>query len=259
MTFLFELANFAVLAGVLVWLFFKPVRATIEGRQAALKGEAERAAADRAEAERIREEIDARRRGLAAELEQLRVQARVTADQQAAELIAVARAEADRQRLALGRELEAARLVQATPLALAVAAAVRESVASLLTRIQGPDLDRALIQAALRELGAQVSQQRSLGLLTVESAQPLDDEVRGELERTLGSTSSESPPRIEYHQIPELVGGLRLISDAGLVDASVTGLAAFAERSLRDRLMQSNHSGGLANHVALNAPPSSSQ
>jgi len=51
-TFLFEAANFLLLAAVLGWLFFRPVRDALERRRSELESEQRAATEARAEAER---------------------------------------------------------------------------------------------------------------------------------------------------------------------------------------------------------------
>ena len=71
-TFLFEAANFLLLAALLGWLFFRPVREVLERRRSELESE-QRAAADaRAEAERALGEARSRRAELEGSLEELR-------------------------------------------------------------------------------------------------------------------------------------------------------------------------------------------
>jgi F0F1-type ATP synthase membrane subunit b/b' len=75
-TFLFEMANFLLLAAVLGWLFFRPVRDALEKRRAGLEAEDREAAEKLAEAERLRAEAADRRSELEASLATLRASAR---------------------------------------------------------------------------------------------------------------------------------------------------------------------------------------
>ena len=79
-TFLFEAANFLLLAAVLGWIFFRPVRAAIERRRAALETERRDGERARADAERQLVEAEARRREVEASFAPLRAEARREAD-----------------------------------------------------------------------------------------------------------------------------------------------------------------------------------
>ncbi len=71
-TFLFEVANFLLLAGALGWLFFKPVRQALADHRAKFEADNLQAAESLAEAERLRQEISAARENLQAELNEQR-------------------------------------------------------------------------------------------------------------------------------------------------------------------------------------------
>jgi F0F1-type ATP synthase membrane subunit b/b' len=237
-TFLFEAANFLALAAVLGWLFFRPVQDTLEKRRAELEAERRQAAEKLAEAERRLAEIEAQRREFSASLDSLRVRAQEQAEKEAERIIAGARSEGQHERERIQTELAALRHAHARTVARDAAAAAREVVVRLLAHIGGPDLEPALVHAACRELRTLADRDHLVPAL-VEASRPLQDQTRALLAEALGCQPSELRDRV----VPELVGGVRVITNAGLVDASVAGLAAFAERALLARIDREEDGG----------------
>ena len=237
-TFLFEAANFLVLAVVLGWIFFRPVQAAIERRRSEL--EQERCCADalRAEAQRVLEEAEAHRRQIQASLDPLRAEARQEAERSAAQIVADARARADEQCARLVDELEALRRESARAIAGDAAAAAGTLVERLLAEIDGPDLDAALIRAACVRLAALPADGRA-GRVQIETARPLAADLRAAIVAALG-------PAAVLHErvVPDLGAGARIVTAAGLVDASASGIAGWAERELRPRLLHGGNTGG---------------
>ena len=237
-TFLFEAANFLVLAAVLGWLFFRPVQDALEKRRAELEAERRLAAEKLAEAERRLTEIEAQRHQFTASLDSLRVHAQEQAEREAERIIAGARAETQRERERMKAELTALRHAHTRTASRDAAAAAREVVVRLLAHIGGPDLEPALVHAACRELRT-LADRDHLAPALVEVSRPLQDETRALLAEALGCQPSEVRDRV----VPELVGGVRVITKAGLVDASVAGLAAYAERALLTRIDREEDGG----------------
>lgn len=230
-TFLFEAANFLVLAGVLAWIFFRPVRAAIEARRAALDAERREAAAALAEAQRRLDAAQARGRAAEAAAPALEAAARAEAERQAAAIVEAARAAAGRERARADAELSALRRHQGELAMRDVAAAVREVLVRLLARIEGPELDLALARAAAGELH-RLGPYDGDATLVIECARPLADDARALLASALGRAAADLVPRV----VPELVAGVRVVTPRGLVDASAAGLAAQVEAQLHARL-----------------------
>lgn len=234
-TFVFEAANFLILAAVLGWLLFRPVRQALASRRATLAQEAEDMTGKRAEVEQLQENIHQRAASLEAELDRMRHETLAAVQQEAERIRTEARAAAE-------RELEAARgrlahldAAQQERLVAAVASAAGAAVERLLQQIGGPDLDRGLAQAACRAL--QELDGKALGAVTVESAHPLDQETKTRLLDELG----EAARAVEFRISPTLGAGLRISTSRGLVDASAAGLAAFARRTLTEQLGTPQH------------------
>jgi F-type H+-transporting ATPase subunit b len=238
-TFLFEAANFLLLAVVLGWLFFRPVRNALERRRSELEGE-QRAAADaRAEAERALQHARGRRSELEGSLEELRERVQREAETESERLVETARAQMQRERETLKEELVSLRRAQARSLARDAAFAAKEIVVRLLEEMQGPDLEHTLLRAACREL----EKLRSTGPLApvvIESVRPLDNAALTALAEATGVAAADAAHRVD----PDLVAGLRVLTARGLVDASAAGLAAQAERVLVSHLDRENSSHG---------------
>lgn len=235
-TFLFEAANFVILAALLGWLLFKPVRAALERRQAEQARQAEETARKLSEADALNQEVRQRHRELEQELDQIRVATRTAAEKQAEEIRASARVAAQHEREAIERRLASLEHQQLERLADGVASAVCETTKRLLEQINGPELERGLVGAACRQL--QEFNKGSLGSVTVESAAPLPEELKAEIASALG----ESAKNAQYHTVPEIVAGVRIRTSEGLVDASATGMSRYAERVLSETLLPSNNS-----------------
>lgn len=230
-TFLFEVANFLLLAGLLGWAFFRPVRSALEKRRVNLE-EQQRAAEEKlAEAERLSAESAAQRSELESSLASLRERVRAEAERERSRLLDAAREQAQRERETLKAELAAVRRGQAKRIAEDAAEAAREIVVRLLERIDGPDLEQALLRAASHEL-AELATRGSLTPIIVESGKPLDPEALDTVARAAGTHAS----KIGQRQVAELGAGLRILTARGLVDASAAALAAHAERALVARL-----------------------
>jgi len=226
-TFLFEAANFLLLAALLGWVFFRPVRGALERRRAALEAEEREANERRAQAERVLAEAAARQSEFERSHASLRERVREEAELERSRVLAEAREQAQRERETLKAELAALRRGQARRIAADAAAAARGIVVRLLERIEGPDLEQALVAAASREF-AKLAAGGPVDPVIVESAGEPDPAVLDALARAAGVGGSEMSAR----QVPELGAGIRILTARGLVDASAAGLAAHAERAL---------------------------
>jgi F0F1-type ATP synthase membrane subunit b/b' len=229
-TFLFEAANFLLLAALLGWIFFRPVRDMLERRRTALEAEEREAAEQRALAERALAEAAARQSELERSHAALRERVREEAEREGSRVLDAAREQAQRERETLEAELAALRRGQAKRIAADAAAAARGTVVRLLEQIEGPDLEQALLAAAGREL-AKLAAGGTVDPLIVESAAALDSAALDALAQAAGVGGSEMSTR----RTPELGAGIRILTARGLIDASAAGLAAHAERMLMTR------------------------
>jgi F0F1-type ATP synthase membrane subunit b/b' len=232
-TFLFEAANFLVLAGALAWLFFRPVRDALERRRAEQQEQADDAAEKLAEAERMRSEIEQKRTSLEQQLEQQREQSQAAADRQAAQILHDARKTARRESQVAKRRLAHLERSQREHLARVIAETTGVTIDHLLRQIAHPDLDHVLTAVACREIRS--FDGNSLAPVRVESAHPLDQADLDALLAALGAAGESA----EFHVIEDLGMGLRVSTNRGLVDASSAGLATFAQHQL-DSQLESN-------------------
>jgi F0F1-type ATP synthase membrane subunit b/b' len=225
-TFLFETANFLVLAAVLGWLFFKPVRQALADRQAKFESETRLAAKKLAEAEQAQQEINATRANLQAELNEQRAREFASVKKQADELLDEARAIAKRES-DISRRL-AARMsdTQKETLAQVAAAAAGNTVGHLLEQIRGPELHAALVESACEQLRSLPKEE--ISPVKVESTQTLSTEQLSKLRDELGSAADGA----DFRTIDGLGAGIRISTGKGLIDASVSGLSQFARQSL---------------------------
>ena len=237
-TFLFEAANFLLLAAVLGWLFFRPVRDALERRRSDLESEQRAAAEARIDAEHALQDARARRSELEGSLEELRARARLEAETEREELLAAARAQTQRERDTLERELVSLRRAQAGSVARDAALAAREIVVRLFEAMEGPDLDSTLLKAACRAL-EKLRSSGPLAPVIIESVRPLDEVALAALAEAAGVSAADAAHRVD----PNLVAGCRVVTARGLVDLSAAGLAAEAERVLVSQLDREN-----ANH-----------
>jgi len=225
-TFLFEIANFAAFAALLSWLFFKPIRKALEDERAKSRRIEGEAAQKLSDAERLRTEMESKREALAGELDALRAKSREAASQEASQIVADARARADQERANVKRDSLNIERAQMARIAGAVAAATHATMGRFLQQMEGPELEQTLIKAVCRELAAFST--NSLAPVVIESAQPLDGAVRQSIDAALGAAAKSA----EFRVVPDLEGGLRISTAHGLIDASLTGLANFAEQAL---------------------------
>ena len=230
-TFLFETANFLLLAALLGWLFFRPVRGILERQRALLETERRETEESRGEARRELAEAQKLRAELEASLSGLRERGRQEAEREAAALLDSVRDQAGRERKALEAELVALRRGEARARSLDSVSAAREIVVRLLARIGGPDIDHALLRAACSEL-AQLAAGGRLDPVIVEAPSSLGTEALASLSEAAGI----APDRVGQRIVPELVAGVRIVTGRGLVDASVAGLAAQAEQAIVARI-----------------------
>lgn len=225
-TFAFEIANFVMLAGLLGWFFFKPVRNAIEQQQDEARQLEEQSKAKLAYAENIEKELNQKREHVSQELEEMRAAAKRSADREGEQIIAKARADAIEELAQLkGRKIQIEQ-AQARQLAKFISDKTTNVISKLLKDIDGPDLESALLQASIRQLEP-ISSSR-LAPVSVETATELDAESKIRLCEAIHQPQDS----VLFLVIPELIGGLRVSTSQGLVDASIAGLARYAEQEL---------------------------
>lgn len=229
-TFLFEAANFLVLAAVLGWLFFQPVRDAILRRSAALQQQSDDASKHLAEAQRLESEMELKLSDLETELDRRREQVKVAAEQQAELIVGNARETVRREMEISERHVDHLEQSKRANLARVIAETAGAAVNHLLRQLDQPDLDHALVAAACHEI--QLLDGNSLSPVRIETARPMDQSDRDALKEALGDAAESA----EFHVVDDLGIGLRITTNHGLVDVSAKGLSLFAEHQLSSRL-----------------------
>lgn len=221
--FLFEAANFLLLAAALGWLLFKPVRGALDRERERHAQEEEELKRLRSEAESQLKEAHAMREAADQEIADQRKELLESARKEAAQILEEARRTQAAERRTLERELAASRASEAAALSQVVGRMAGASVARLLADLEGPSLDLALVRAACTELLELPSSAR--GSAAVESAHPLDAESR----RLLAGAIGEG---FEERTVAELLAGVRVTTSAGQVDATALAVARQAARAV---------------------------
>ena len=221
--FLFESANFLLLAGGLGWALFKPVRKALADERTRHAQEREEVERLRAEAEALAEAAKQARAAADEELKARRKEVLDAAKAKAAALLEEARAAERTEREALRDELARTRQAEVAALADAVGRLAARSVSTLLQTLEGPSLDAALVRAACAELQGT----EPAAWVRVEAARPLDEAQRGWIAQALGQP-------FEVRVVPELGAGVRITTPAGQVDATAISIARKAADAARE-------------------------
>ena len=224
-TLLFEVVNFVVLASAIGWVFTKPMRKLLDDETSARAREKAEASEASAAAERARAELKGRLSAAEKEAEGILSRARVDARRESATLLEQAKAQIRDEQRRAAQQAEQRRRADVDELGSEVARVASALVLDVFARA-GSEADSVLLRAAREDLVTMLSQ--SDRHVVVESARPLDDETRSVLRTVIGPALDAAQVRI----VPELVAGVRVRCDAGLVDASARGLAATAVRAL---------------------------
>ncbi len=224
-TFVFESVNFLLLAVFLGWLFFKPVREALQ-RESEERRRAEQQAKEKEDkAQALLDQAAQLRRGIDAELEQVRARQLARTRDEIETLKDAARRDQQSVAEQAERRLEAARRKQAKELAISVGQIAGEAVRQLLDQVNGPALDAALVRAACERLSGVVN---TGGTALVEHARPLDEQSRRLLTSVLGEFRERGAP--------ELGAGVRITTSEGQVDATATSFATQAASDVADRI-----------------------
>jgi len=232
--FLFEALNVGLLALVLAWLAFKPIRNALDAERARRKEAEDELAKRQAAVARQDDAVRQARAQLDAEVEARRQELLAGAKAEADAVRRAAREEADAERRTARGEFAQARVAEAEAAADAIGEVAGASVRRLLDALEGPPLDDALVRAACAELAA--LDHTTLGAVTVEAARELDRASRDALAAAL---QGEFAVRV----LPELGAGVRVTTAAGQVDATAQALARDAGRRVAQALREGGDGG----------------
>jgi F0F1-type ATP synthase membrane subunit b/b' len=214
--FLFEAANFLLLAAVLGWLLFRPVRRIIDAERARHEQQTTEIASLRAQTQKLADETRETRQSAERELEARRRALLEDARKEAARILEEAKSAEHARRQKLAQELAAARKTETAALADAVGRLAAEAVRALLAQLDGPSLDDALVRAACAQLDGVATDTGKRA--RVESARALSPEGRALLETALGTG-------FEERVVEELGAGVRITTPSGQVDATAVAIA----------------------------------
>ncbi len=194
----------------------------------------------------MQQQVAAAQENLQTELEDIRAKTLAEVKKQADELLAQARAAIERENEANRRQQLRFSEAEKETLAQAVAKATAATVGSLLTQISAPSLHEALVESACQQLHS-LSDRRS-GRVRVESDSALTPEQQAQINDALGAAAESA----EFREVAGLGAGVRLTTNQGLIDATVTGLTLFAKQSLVIELTKqaNNHHFARAAHDA---------
>lgn len=234
--FLFEAANFLVLAAALGWFLFKPIRRTLDEERDRHARQERETAELRQEAERRAEEARAREAELETEMAGRRAELLADAEREAARIKDEARRARDRERQSFERELAGSREAQAAALAETIGHLASAAVRRLLEAIDGPDLEQALVRAACAKL--EKLPESAARSAVVDSARPLGPDARRLLSEALGTDS------IQERTDPELGAGVRITTSAGQIDGSALSFAREAARLVTEAATPVRHDDG---------------
>jgi F-type H+-transporting ATPase subunit b len=232
-TFLFEALNFLVLAFVLHWLLYRPLREAVERRQEATtraRGEAEKArqaAADlESQLQRQLAEQEQERQKL---LREAHEQAEAERKKLLADTEAVVRGRQDDQRRALQRERNEALLALRNEVAGMAVDLTRRLLAEAADRSLHQQLTLRLIETlhqAAQQDGEQLrAQWQPSDGAALETAEELDRETLGRVTEAVATVLGRPvTPAVQVR--PELLGGVRLRLGGHVWDATLSGQLA---------------------------------
>ncbi|MDX1804159.1 MAG: hypothetical protein R3292_08760 [Alcanivorax sp.] len=220
--FLFEAVNFLLLAVVLAWLLLSPVRSALDRER---QQRARQLSEDQTREHQARQLLaQARQTGeqLQQELAEERRRLLDEARAEAGQLREQARQAREREQQLAEQHRHAEQVARLQELADVIGQLGAASLRALLASLQGPDLDQALIRAALQQL---VELPAGLADLRVEVARPLTAENHALLDQALGE-------HVDATLDASLGAGVCITTAAGRVEASARALAREAAEQL---------------------------
>ena len=233
-TVLFQIINFAILAGGLYWLLFKPIKRTIQRRTAEKEGVLQELHRERQAAALLRAELDERVSRLEEESANTVALARETAERESAQLLAEAQAEveqilveaqADAYRIRrqavetfhadlIDAVLDVSGLVVGNTIPPEVHAALVRQLSNRIWELGRTDIQR--IESLRQSLG----QREPTAHIT--SAQSLTIEQQGLMARTLTSLADRHVD-LEVQVDSKWGAGIRVRIGDIIVDSSIAG------------------------------------
>jgi F0F1-type ATP synthase membrane subunit b/b' len=233
-TVAFQVINFAILAGLLYWLLFKPIQKTIRQRSEERAGILEKLSAEHEETVRLNRELEERLANLEQEFEDTAEQIRQEADQEREHILREAQAEVEQ--VLVEAQADAYRVRQQ-----AVESFQSDLVDAILDVsgiVIGNVLPEQVHDALVRQLSTRIwelgrtdiqrveSLRQSLGqrepTAHITAAQSLTVEQQGLMARTLTALADRHVD-LEVRVEAALVAGIRVRIGDIIVDSSIAG------------------------------------
>lgn len=215
-TVAFEVINFLILLWLLRRYLFQPVKDLVLRRREEIERRTTEVAAERAEAEAMRADYSARLATLEEDAESRRQAARREAHEQGEAIVDRARADADKLKQELSRDLEDMRRRVLEQVRTRVGVLARDAASVILREAGGDGLDVAFARQAAHRLLSETRGLRGDSPVRVELCSDADeDAVREALRSVLGPTR-----KVDVAVDDELVAGVRLTVGDVEVEAS---------------------------------------
>lgn len=237
-TFLFEALNFVVLAYVLHWLLYRPLREAIEQRRAANASAQEKAEKACHEAESLQQQLREQLAGAEQQRQELIHQAHEQAEAERRKLLAEAEQAVQRRHDEARQALDWERGEALKSLRQEVIAQAIELTRRLLGQASERTLHQQLALSLVQTLEQMTDTERehlrtswqSGDSPMLESAQDLDAPTLERLAKAVSGIVGR-PVSLAVQSRPELLGGVRLRLAGHVWDGSLTGQVAIADSS----------------------------
>ena len=231
-TFVYELANFVIFVGLLGWLFMKPVRVFLD-EQAQRNADAQQQARQNlAESESLREQLSQQRAQFALKAEQQRQSILQESRREAQVLMDEAKQQIADQQEQLRREAKKIQQGQLAAMSDMIATATSHAVSHLLSQIDGPPLESALVDSACRQL--RENRPDPQVRIVIECVTEPGEELRQQVAQSAGLASPDA--NLQCRVVHDLIGGIRIQTSLGMIDHSIAGLSQFVEQVLQREL-----------------------
>lgn len=233
-TVIFQVINFAILAGLLYWLLFKPMQKTIRERAEEKAGLLAKLKADREETTRLNAELEERLANLEQELESTADEIRLEAEKERDRLLQDAQAEVEQVLVEAQADAYRVRRQAVESFHTDLVDAILDVSGIVIGNVLPEEVHGALVRQLsnrIWELGRTDIQRvellrQSLGqrepTAYITSAQALTVEQQGLMARTLTALADRHVD-LEVRVEPALVAGIRVRIGDIIVDSSIAG------------------------------------
>lgn len=227
-TFLFQIVNFAVLLFILKRLLFKPVREIMEKRRRKIEGALREADNKKAEAEKLREELEEELRSRKKLRQDAEAGMRAEIDEQRRILVEAAKTEAEKTAEKERAVFETEKKKLVSDFREKAVEAVSIYAENILKDVSDEALHRSMVRkfhSKVREITPGISGIASPGeepTLKVSTAFPLNDEETESLKKAF-EASLERKISFFFETDPSLIAGISIRADDMVFDFSLWG------------------------------------